>query len=261
MLQKRTSIITINFIQKVFYSIHISAKFCKTTMRVFPSDSFSARQLTTSLLPFPLYSLYLMLRTEALYIYREWSTGRSFVHFECRDTTAARRLLLRPAYLSANATYKHQFNVWNLSKWISPGSCFPGPPFFFPRWMRSWCEISLYYCAVTWGVSGRFPLLLFQDNPFERQDTSMWREIRLYQSVLLYFLLCSQTFVTFDYCCYMWKEVVNAYKTFNKIFHLLSINLLYFILSMERFYLFFWQQYYSSFRVLILLFLIQIFIW
>lgn len=192
------------FIQKVFHSIHISAKLCKTTRwEFFLPTVFRRGNWLPPFLHFRCV-LYIWCFGQRHYIYRERSTGRSFVHSGCRDATAARRLLLRPAYLSANATYKHQFNVWNLSKWISPGSCFPGPPFFFPRWMRSWCEISLYYCAVTWGVSGRFPLPLFQDNPFERQDASMWREIRLYQNLLLYFLLStlqSNTFVIFNHHC------------------------------------------------------------
>lgn len=70
-----------------------------------------------------------------------------------RDTATAQPrpyILSLPAYLPANATYKHQFNVWNLSKWISLGS-YRWPSFFFPRRIRSWCEISLYYClATTW---------------------------------------------------------------------------------------------------------------
>lgn len=88
----------------------------------------------------------LMPRTEALYIVVD-RPAEVLSFLDVVMPPAQRRSLLRPAYLSANATYKHQFNVWNLSKWISPGSYRPGPPFFFPRRMRSWCEISLYYCA------------------------------------------------------------------------------------------------------------------
>lgn len=189
---KKPSIIVLIFVEKVSFFIQsiLVQNFTKdNTMREFFFFSKIFRQGNWLLSFSHFRALYIWCFGQRHYIYRERSTGRSFVHSECRDATAARRSLPRPAYLSANATYKHQFNVWNLSKWISPGSCFSGPSFFFPRRMRSWCEISLYYCAVTWGVSGRFPLLLFQDNPFERQDTSLCDEKYDYISLLLYFFI------------------------------------------------------------------------
>lgn len=79
------------------------------------------------------------------------------------------RTLSHPAYLPANATYKHQFNVWNLSKWISLGS-YRWPSFFFPRRIWSWCEISLYYCfaRLVSHSCGKWTLFtdLFNDNYF-----------------------------------------------------------------------------------------------
>lgn len=73
----------------------------------------------------------LMPRTEALYIVADRPAEVLSVP-GVATPPARRRLLPRPAYLSANATYKHQFNVWNLSKWISPGSCRPRTIIFLP---------------------------------------------------------------------------------------------------------------------------------
>ena len=67
----------------------------------------------------------------------------------CRGVALLRRGSRRTHFPSglilANATYKRQFNVWNLSKWISLGS-YRWPSFFFHLRTRSSREISLYYC-------------------------------------------------------------------------------------------------------------------
>lgn len=114
------------------------------------------------------------------------------------------RLLPRSAYLSANATYKHQFNVWNLSKWISPGSCLPRTTIFLSaaNAILMWNIAVLLRGAREEYQVGRFPLLLFQDNPFERQAASyVTREIRLHQSAALYSFFSPPFWPSFLFNC------------------------------------------------------------
>lgn len=67
-----------------------------------------------------------------------------------RDAHFFGRLIFRRTrHININSMYEICQNEFRL------GVAAPNHHFSFPRRMRSWCEISLYYCADTWGVSGR----------------------------------------------------------------------------------------------------------
>lgn len=137
-----------------FYSIHIRAKRRRTEGQ----GPFFRRSIV-EVTDCPVSSALSFIRIWCLgqRHYISWAIDRpkfcpSFAprRYRRRNAHFFSRLIFRRArHININSMYEICQNEFRL------GAAAPGPPFFFPRRMRSWCEISLYYCAGTWGVSGR----------------------------------------------------------------------------------------------------------